>query len=369
MRSAWHYIKRGLFIEALFGRRRPRAHGAKPGVVEPPEMFVPRAIHVFHYTSDAIEEADVEFPEDLAKYRTREGVTWVNVDGLGNEDLIREIGRIYELHPLAVEDVRSLRQRSKVDRYPTHLYIVLKMLHFEQELWTEQVSVFLGPNFVLTFQERPGDCLESVRERLRTGGGQMRREGADYLMYAIADAIVDNYFPFLERVGEVVEDVEDEVVTKPTRRTVGRIHEVKRDLFDVRRATWPLRDALNALLRDETPLVGKTARIYLRDCYDHSVLVLDIVETYRELVSGLTDIYLSSINVKMQEVMRVLTIIATIFMPLSFIASVYGMNFVHLPEKDWTYGYAFAWGIMILIAAIMLVYFWRKGWLRRGDGA
>ncbi len=368
MKSAWHYIRRGLFVEALFGRRPPRRRAAAEGVVEPPELVMPKSIHVFHYTAETVEETDVEFAEDLARYRGRGGVTWVNINGLGNADLIREVGRVFGLHPLAVEDVHSLRQSSKVDRYPDHIYVVMKQLHYEEELWTEQVSLFLGTDFVLTFQERPGDCLEAVRDRIRTGKGPVRREGADFLMYALIDAFVDDYFPFLERVGAVVEDIEDEVVTQPSRRTVGRIHEIKRDLFHVRRVAWPLRESLNALLRDESPLVGKTARVYLRDVYDHAVLILDIVETYRELVGGLTDVYLSSTNIKMQEVMKVLTVIATIFMPLSFIASVYGMNFRHMPELEWQWGYYATWGVMALVTIVMLAWFWRKGWLRRTDG-
>jgi magnesium transporter len=359
--------KRRVFRESLFGRRRSHARGgageAQRGGA--PEVTVPRAIHVFHYTAEALEETDVQFAEDLARFRSAGGVTWVNVDGLGNPDLVREIGRVFDLHDLALEDVCSLRQRPKVEHYPTHLYVVMKALHYEEAFWTEQVSIFLGPGFVLTFHERPGDALEPVRERLRSATGPLRREGADYLLYAIVDAIVDGYFPFLERVGGTVEEVEDEVVSKPTRRTVGRIHEIKRDLFDVRRVAWPLRDALNVLLRDEPAVVGKTARLYLRDCYDHVVLVLDIVETYRDLVGSLTDVYISSIDLRMQEIMKVLTVIATIFMPLSFIAGVYGMNFRNMPELGLAWGYPAALALMALIAIVMLVWFHRKGWLRR----
>lgn len=353
--------RRRVFREALLGPRRAEREGK-------PDLVAPKSIHVIHYTQESLEETDVEFAEDLARFRKAGGVTWVNVDGLGNPDLVAEIGRVFELHDLALEDVCSLRQRPKVEHYPTHLYVVMKSLRWEGEFATEQVSIFLGPGFVLTFHERPGDALDPVRERLRAGTGPLRGEGADYLMYAIIDAIVDGYFPFLERVGEVVEDVENEVIAKPTRRTVARIHEIKRDLFDVRRVAWPLRDALGVLLRDEPAVVGKTARLYLRDVYDHVVLVLDIVETYRDLVAGLTDVYISSIDLRTQEVMKVLTVIATVFMPISFIASLYGMNFKHMPELDRPWAYPAALALMALIVTVMLLWFRRKGWLRRTDG-
>ncbi|MFP4058037.1 MAG: magnesium/cobalt transporter CorA [Candidatus Brocadiia bacterium] len=328
---------------------------------------------MIHYTEDRVEEATVDTVDQLAPYRDRDGVTWVNLDGLGDLEAIRGIGSLFGLHPLALEDVLSLRQRPKVDHYPSHIYHVLRMLHYEQAVETEQVSIFLGKGFVVTFQEHPGDCFQPVRERIAKGKGQIRRQGADYLMYSIVDAVVDGYFPFLEQLGEVVEQLEDEVVEDPSRQTLGRVHEIKRDLLNVRRAVWPLREAINSLIREESDLVGETTRIYFRDCYDHAIQVLDVVETYRELAGGLMDVYLSSLSNKMNEVMKVLTIIATIFIPLTFIAGIYGMNFnpqaspLNMPELDWYWGYPAVWAVMIAVTVAMLCLFRRKGWLGGGQ--
>ena len=344
--------------------KRRTTLGLPPGTLTaPPGAHVPEAIHLFHYTAQAVEEIEAASLKDVARYKGKEGVTWVNVDGLGNADMIGEIGSLFGLHPLALEDVLNAPQRAKVDDSGSHIVTVIRMLHLEAAIETEQVSIFLCPNVVITVQERPGDCLEPVRQRLRKGTGNVRRHGADYLMYAIVDAIVDNYFPFLERIGEVVEELENEVVAKPTRGTVGRVHAIKRDLLDVRRSVWPLREALNGLLRDESPLVHKATRLYLRDCYDHTVQVLDVVETYRELAGGLMDVYLSSVSNKMNEVMKVLTVIATIFIPLTFIAGVYGMNFEAMPELKLPWAYPAVWAVMIVVAVTMLVLFRRKGWL------
>jgi len=346
-------------------QRRHKAPGLPPGTLTAPAgAYVPKTIRVIHFTADAVEEIEVPSARDVARYRDKEGVTWINLDGLGNVEMIRELGELFGLHPLALEDALTVHQRPKVDDFENHLFIVLRMLHFEADVETEQVSIFLGPNFVFTFQEHPGDCLEPVRDRLRKGTGQLRRQGADYLVYAIMDAVIDNYFPFLERVGEVVENLENDVVADPSSRTLGRVHDIKRNLLDVRRAVWPLRDAINALLRDESPLVRKPTRPYLRDCYDHTVHVLDIVETYRELAGGLMEAYLSSVSNKMNEVMKVLTVIATIFIPLTFVAGIYGMNYKWMPELGWRWGYPAVLIFMFAVAITMLIIFHRKGWLR-----
>jgi len=346
---------------------RKRAYqepGLPPGTLAAPAgAHAPDTLQVIHYTADALEEQEVASAAEAAAFREKQGVTWVNVDGLGNVELLAELGERFGLHPLALEDVVSVPQRPKVDDYDSHLYAVVRMLQYDQALETEQVSVFLGNDFVITFQERPGDCLEPVRARLRKGTGQLRRQGAGYLMYAVLDAIIDGYFPFLERIGEVAEELEDAVVDRPVRATLNRVHAIKRDLLDVRRALWPLRDAINSLLRDESPLLGDTARLYLRDCYDHAVQALDVVETHRELAGGLMDVYLSSISNKMNEVMKVLTIIATIFIPLTFVAGIYGMNFEKMPELTWAWGYPAVWLVMIAISVVMLLIFRHIGWL------
>ncbi len=347
-----------------------RAHtppGSPPSTLVSPEgSHVPETVHVFQYTADSVEETDLADVKELAAYRKKEGITWVNVPGLGNVEMIRELGKLLDFHPLALEDVLQIPQRPKVDDYASHIFVVIRMLHFEQTVETEQVSIFLGSDFVVTFQEHPGDCLDPVRERLRKGTGQLRQQGADYLMYAILDTVIDNYFPFLERVGEVVEELENEVVARPTRETLRRVHDIKRDLLDVRRAVWPLRDAVNALIRNENPLLRETTQVYLRDCYDHTIQVLDVVVTYRELAGGLMDVYLSSISNKMNEVMKVLTIIATIFIPLTFIAGLYGMNFERMPELRWAWAYPAVLLVMVMLAGVMLLYFRHKGWLGGG---
>lgn len=338
--------------------------GLPPGtLIPPPGALRPETIQVIHYTEDVLDEFETRSPEEAARFKGHGGVTWVNMVGLGDADLVAGIGERFGLHPLALEDVLTVGQRPKVDDYQDHVFAVVRMLHHEVELAVEQVSVFLGSDFVITFQERPGDCLEPVRERLRKGVGQLRTQGAGYLMYAILDAIVDGYFPFLEQVGETIEDLEDDVIAKPTQHTLRRVHEVKRELLDVRRSVWPLQDAINSLVRQESPLLGDAARLYLRDCYDHAVRVLDVVETYRELASALMDAYFSSLSNRMNEVMKVLTVIATVFIPLTFIVGVYGMNFVWMPELKWRWAYPVVWAIMIALAVIMLLLFRRKGWL------
>lgn len=340
--------------------------GLPPGTLVAHERtVVPDHIHVIHYTPDAWEEADYASVEEVLPYRERDGVTWLNIDGLGNVELVRKIGEAFGLHPLALEDSLHTRQRPKVDDYESAVYVAMRMLHYEHQLESEQVSLFLGTNFVITFQEHPGDCFETVRQRIRKSTGLVRRNGADYLMYALLDAIVDNYFPFLESLGERVEELEIEVVSSPSQQTLGHVREIKRDMLTVRRCVWPLRDAINAMIRDDNPLIGRNTRVYLRDCYDHTVHLLDIVETYRELAAGLMDVYLSSLSNKMNEIMKVLTIIATIFIPLTFLAGVYGMNFHYMPELEWQYGYALTWGVMITVAGIMLLVFRRMGWLGR----
>jgi magnesium transporter len=342
-------------------------HKLPPGsLTAPPGAVMPKTIDVFRYTADSVEEKSLARVTDLAAYKDKPGVLWVNVDGVGDAEIVRELGSLFGLHPLALEDVLHVRQRPKVDDYGDHLYVVVRMLHFEEEVESEQVSLFLAKGAVITFQEHPGDCLDPVRQRLRKGTGLLQRHGADYLMYALMDAIIDDYYPFLERIGEQVEILEDQVVEHPTRGTLSRVHDVKRNLLDVRRAIWPLRDAVNILLREDNTLIAKATRLYLRDCYDHTVQALDIVETYREFAGGLMDVYLSSASNRMNEVMKVLTVIATIFIPLTFLAGVYGMNFRHMPELGLPWAYPALWGLMLTVASIMIALFWRRGWIGKG---
>jgi magnesium transporter len=308
-------------------------------------------------------------PASLARWP----VTWINVDGLGDVDLISRLAEMLGLHRLAIEDAVNTQQRAKVEQYRNHLFLVAHMASANQTLETEQLSLFLGSNFVVTFQQGlPGDPFGPVRDRIVKEAGHIRGTGPDYLAYALLDAVIDGYFPLLEAIGERLESLEDEILLRPGVQTTSIIHQTKRDLMTLRRAMWPLREAVNTLVRDANPLISPETRVYLRDCYDHTVRIIDFVETYRELGSDLMDLYLSSINQRMTEVMKVLTIIATIFIPLTFISSIYGMNFQtdkspwNMPELTWYLGYPFALTMMAVLAMAMLYYFRRKGWIGRG---
>lgn len=343
--------------------RRGKPPGTSPGIpVLTGEALAPR-IHAIRYTADTLEESDPVTARECGQLAAGGGVTWIDVQGLGDVELLKSLGEIFSLHPLALEDVVSFGQRPKADEYDTHIFVIVRMPEAGGAVTTDQTSLFLGRNFLLTFQEHYGDCLGPVRERLRRGKGLMRRSGPDYLAYAIIDAIVDGYFPILESYGETLESLEDEVVERPARGSLAGIHQARRDLLTLRRAIWPLRDAVNSLIREESELVTPQTRIYLRDCYDHAVQILDMVETYRELAAGLMEIYISSLSQKLNEVMKVLTIIATIFIPLTFIVGVYGMNFDYMPELRWRYGYPLVLGFMAVLGLSMLWWFLRRGWI------
>jgi magnesium transporter len=321
-------------------------------------------MQVMAYGPAEFVEQEIPSAEAVAPFLGKWPVVWLNVDGLGDAEAIRKFGEIFGIHPLALEDVINVHQRPKVEPYEKYLFIVMQMLLAGQKLDTEQLSIFLGADFVVTFQEQPGgDCFAAVRDRIRKDHGRMRAAGPDYLAYSLLDAVVDNYFPALERYGERLETVEQEVVTQPRSETLARIHDIKRDLLTLRRAVWPMREALTSLLRDDTPFIAGETRTYLRDCYDHSVRIIDILETDRETSFGLLEAYLSSVSNRMNEIMKVLTIIATLFIPLTFIVGIYGMNFAHMPELNWPWGYPLVMGLMAVLAAGMLVYFRRKGWL------
>ncbi len=305
---------------------------------------------------------------DLPALRATAGMLWIDVVGLADQDEIQSIAGQFGLHPLAVEDIINNHQRPKVDAYDGYLFVVFRMVTVDGPVEGEQVSLVVGDNYVLTFQERPGDCFEPVRSRLRHGKGRIRQLGADYLTYALIDAAIDGYFPVLESMGETIEQLEEEVVNEPEPRLVEQVHNLKRDLLVLRRAVWPLRELLSALMRDDSEQISDSTRTYLRDAYDHAIQLMDIVETFREIASGLLDVYLTSQGTRLNEVMKVLTIIATIFMPMSFITSLYGMNFdtsspYNMPELAWRFGYFMALGLMAAIGIGFIWWFWRKGWI------
>lgn len=355
--------------KSLVKIKRHLAPGSSPGQVISPRQSGPTKVKVLAYGPDAfIHERNVAL-EEIAELRAKFPVVWIDIAGLGNADLIVRIGEQFGLHRLALEDAVNTHQRPKAEEYDDHLFLIARMLREGQSVDTEQVAFFLGQGFLITLQEDPGDCFEPVRDRIRQSKGRIRSAGADYLCYALIDAIIDAYFPVLERFGELLEDLEDVVVRNPDPEHAGELHHMKRDLLMFRRAVWPHREMINSLIRDEHPLISRETRPFLRDCYDHTIQLMDIIETYREVASSLIDVYISSVSVKLNEVMKTLTIVATVFMPLSFIASLYGMNFDraaspwNMPELGWYFGYPFALLLMAVSAAGLLWYSWKKGWL------
>jgi magnesium transporter len=323
-------------------------------------------ISCIDYDDSEFSERQVSSIEECFQFKTTPTVTWINIDGLHDIEMMEKVGREFELHSLMLEDILNTGQRPKMEEFDKQLFVVLKMLSYDDDSETvnsEQVSVVLGSNFVISFQEREGDVFEGIRERIRNSKGRIRKMGADYLMYVLLDAIVDNYFIILEKIGERIEFIEEELVSNATEKTVGRIHYLKRELIFLRKSVWPLRELISGLQRSESVLVSESTDLFLRDVYDHTIQVIDTVETFRDMVSGMLEIYLSSVSNRMNAVMKVLTIIATIFIPLTFIAGIYGMNFKYMPELEWKWGYLTVWIFMVIIGICMLIYFRRKKWL------
>jgi magnesium transporter len=353
------------------------APGTMPGTLAIEADAPIPVIFLIDYRDEDAVRVKLDQPEDCTPYLDTESVSWVDVQGLGSEDVLQRLGKVFSLHPLMLEDVVNVPQRPKVEEYPEQLLVIVRMVTLKEDgksFTSEQVSFILGKHYLLTVQEEPEyDCFGAVRDRIRTNKGIIRSQGADYLAYSLIDSVVDGFFPVLEAYGESIEDLEDEVVMNPSRKTLEKIHNLKRELLGVRRAIWPQRDAVNSLIRDANPLISEEVRVYLRDCYDHIAQVLDMVETYRELASSLMDVYLSSVSNKMNEVMKVLTIISTIFIPLTFIAGVYGMNFDpskpgNMPELEMPYAYVLCWIVMIAIALMLILFFKRRGWFDNFSG-
>lgn len=319
---------------------------------------------VFHYGAAGCEELQPYQANQLAP-PADESVVWINVSGVHNVEVLEAIGKQFVLHPLLLEDIANTDQRPKLDDYETYFFLVMKMMSLtdKKEIAVEQVSLVLGRNYVLSFQENGTDVFQPVRERLRGGKGRLRQSGADYLLYALVDAIVDQYFAVLEFMGEKIELLQQTVVDDPKPETLNEIHGLKRQLLFVRRAVWPLRDVMNNLSRSDCPFLLEATKLFFRDVYDHVVQIVDTIETLREMVSASLDIYLSSVSYRLNAVMRVLTVITTIFMPLSFIASIYGMNFEHMPELKSTWGYPIVLIAMTVVGLGMLVLFRNKRWL------
>ncbi len=323
-------------------------------------------ITLVDYDEGHFEEKEIRSVDECLPYKDKPTVTWINVDGIHDTEIIEKLGNGFGLHPLVMEDILHTGQRPKMDDYSDYIYIVLKMLYHDKnmEIDEEQVSLILGSNFVISFQEdKEGDVFNPVRERIRNGKGRSRKMGADYLAYALMDAIVDNYFTILEKLGEKIELLEETLLTAPTPQTLQKIHQLKRELIFLRKSVWPLRDVVGGLERRESPLIKETTVIFFRDVYDHTMRVIDMIETFRDMMSGMLDIYLSSINSRMNEIMKVLTIISTIFIPLTLIASIYGMNFKYMPELEWYWSYPVVLLTMGVLSILMLIYFRRKKWI------
>ncbi|MBD2677150.1 MULTISPECIES: magnesium/cobalt transporter CorA [Nostoc] len=348
--------------------------GTVPGTIFIDADAPPPIIFLIDYCQTNFIREQIATPEECIPYLEMESVSWVDVQGLGSQDILQRLGRVFDLHPLVLEDVVNVPERPKTEDYEDQLLFISRMVVPKEKtcgFYSEQVSLILGKNYLLTVQEEPEhDCFEPVRSRIEKGKGIIRTQKADYLAYALLDAIIDGYFPVLELYGERIEELEEEVIVKPTPQTLQSIYQIRRELLQLRRAIWPQRDAINSLIRDGSDLVSEDVRIYLRDCYDHAVQVMDMVETYRELASGLMDVYLSAVSNKMNEIMKVLTVVSSIFIPLTFVAGIYGMNFntekspYNMPELNWYWGYPMCWALMLAIALGLVCFFWQRGWLQ-----
>ncbi len=349
-------------------KRRSRKRGLAPGSL----VFIgdreteTAQITVIDYNEGVFQEEKLATVAACVPFKKKPTVTWLNIDGLNDVEVIRTVGESFDLHPLILEDILNTTQRPKFEDFEKYLFVVIKMLTFDEtknRIDIEQVSLVLGDNFVISFQERVGDVFEAVRDRLRQAKGRIRKAGSDYLLHALLDAIVDNYFIILEKVGDRIEELEEKIVTDPKPEAMRTIHALKREMIFLRKSVWPLREVVNNMIRSESKLIEHTTHIYFRDVYDHTIQVIDGVETFRDMLSGMHDTYLSGISNRMNEIMKVLTIFASIFIPLTFIAGIYGMNFSHMPELHWRWAYFGAWGLFVTVAVLMILYFKRKKWL------
>ncbi len=323
-------------------------------------------ITVIDYDASGFLEKEVASVEECFPFKETSTVTWINVDGVHDASVIERLGARFDIHPLVLEDIMTTTQRPKTEDLGGAVFVVLRMIEYDEhcaETAADQLSLILGPNYVLTFQETPGDCLDPVRDRIRSGKGRIRKLGPDYLAYAVIDAVVDNYFFVLEKLGERIDALEEQLVAEPRRELLGEIHRLKREMIELRKSVWPLREVVSGLERSESPLIRRATGVFLRDLYDHGIQVIDTVESFREMLSSMVETYLSSLSNRMNEIMKVLTIISTIFIPITFLVGLYGMNFVHFPEIKWRWGYAFVWALIIGSVGGMFAFFRRKKWL------
>lgn len=351
----------------MFRKRNPPV-ASQPGTFIVDSQAPPPRLHVMSYNLDGFDESDVSDAVGLAEKVKEERVTWIDVQGLGDEAVLRRIGDLFSIHPLALADVVNVPQRPKAEPYGEHIFFVARIpeLAGGRRVDLEQLSLFVGRRYVLTFQERYGGILDPVRERIRLGKGPIRRLGADYLAYAVIDAVIDGYYPLLESFGDALEDLEDDALKAATNTVLRDVNRSRRSLVTLRRALWPQREAINALIREDSPMISDSVRPYLRDCYDHCMQISEVIESYREIAGGLTSTYLSALSNRTNEVMKLLTIMASIFIPLTFLAGIYGMNFEYMPELHAHYAYPLLLIVMVALAAAMISYFHRKGWIGSG---
>lgn len=347
--------------------RRPNGHHAIPGTIRVDPEAPQSAVTLIAYGPDLFEEKAIGKVSEIAAWRDRASVLWINVDGLGSADVLMELGKMFHLHPLALEDVANTHQRAKCDDYGDVLFCVARMVQ-GPPLVSEQISFFVGNNFVITFQEdQEGDSLDPVRQRLRQNCGRIRPAGPDYLFYELLDSVIEGYFPVLEGISHELDELDRDDAYRNVGRQLSSIHQLRGDLLYLRRIVWPHRDALQSLMRGGHRQIQQETQLYLRDCYDHVTQLIDILEIYRENCSDLREFFYTRLSNRTNEIMRVLTIISTVFLPMTFVAGVYGMNFDYMPELHWSYGYPFSLVIMGAIAVGFLVFFYRRGWLQGAD--
>lgn len=349
-----------------------RAHSINKGLAPGTMVFIGEqklesvCIDIIHYSKSSLHESHNVSVAQCHDYRKESGVLWVNVSAVHDIALIEELGKCFDLHPLTLEDIVNTCQRPKTEEFSNYLFVVLKMITANSALnkvEIENVSLILGENFVLSFLEDEGDVFDAVRERIRAENNRIRSMKADYLAYALIDSVIDNYFTTVEYLGEIIEDIDDEIFANPNPKDIQKVHKLKRDILILRKAVWPLREEIDVLTKRDSHLVTKETMIFLRDLYDHTIQVIEIVESFRDILSSIHDTYLSSISNRMNEVMKLLTIISTIFIPLTFIVGVYGMNFEYMPELKWHFGYYIIWGTMLTVSIFMIIYFKLKKWI------
>jgi magnesium transporter len=351
-----------------FIKRTSKKAGMSPGtLIHVGEQKIDKpGITLINYDPDRLEEKKIKRIEESFEYKDTPPVTWINIDGLHEVEIIEKIGSHFNIHPLILEDIVNTAQRPKVEDFEDYIYFVFKMLKFDEKsshITSEQVSLILGPHYLISFQEAEGDVFNFVRQRIRKGRGRIRKSGPDYLAYALIDAVVDHYFLILEKVGEKIEQFEEKVQSDPTPEILQNIHNLKREIIYFRKQVWPVREVLSTWQKTESALVQDANKVFISDVYDHTIQVIDTIESFRDIISGMMDLYLSTVSNKMNEVMKVLTIMATIFIPLTFVAGIYGMNFKFMPELEWKWSYPILWVLLVIIFFGMIYYFKRKKWL------